>query len=141
MSYRQFYRPDLNLVYTGFGETVTLDQLRRCAVETYRDTRYRAAMRELFDFRATTAVDPQIGYQTLSEIWELQSGWVRNLRQGGQVVLVAPGDLVFGLCRIYTSLGEQTDLPITPCRDWEAACALLDIDPRFAELNAHRAET
>lgn len=139
MSYQQIFRPDLDLVYTRFGLSVSLESVRRCAIETFRDPRYRSGMRELIDFRETTVADSRLGFHTINELWESQTTWVRNLRQGGQVVLVATSDLVFGLCRMYASLAEEPNLPMTPCRDWQAACKLLDIDPAFA-LDAHQAE-
>jgi hypothetical protein len=139
MTYQQHFRPDLNLVYTRFGSNISLEELRRCAVETFRDPAYRPGMRELYDFRATTAADARLGFNTINEIHEMQTTWIRNLRQGGQVVLVATSDLVFGLCRIYASLAEQDDLAVTPCREWSAACALLGLDPG-GELGARIAE-
>ncbi len=129
MSYRQVFHHDLNLVYTRFGTDISLEEVRRAAVDTFRDQRYRQAMRELLDFRLTERADGRLGFHTISEICEMQASWIRNLRQGGQVVLVATGDLVFGLCRIYASLIEAPALPVTPCRDWEAACRLLRLDP------------
>jgi hypothetical protein len=139
MVYQQTFRPDLDLVYTRFGTEVSLAEIRRCAVDTFRDPLYRPGMRELVDFRATVTADAQLGFRTLNEIHELQATWIRNLRRGGRVVLVATADLIFGLCRIYASLAEQPDLPISCCRDWRAACRLLDLDPGV-ELAARSAE-
>ncbi len=129
MSYTQVFRPDLNLVYTRFERDLSLRDVRRCAVETFRDTRFRAGMRELYDLRATTSAEATLGFATLTEIQESQATWIRNLRRGGLVVLVAPNDLVFGLCRIYASLTETPELPVSPCRDWSIACRLLGLEP------------
>lgn len=139
MTYEQYFLPELDLVYNRFGASISLEALRQCAVETFRDPRYRPGMRELYDFRETTVADSRLGFNTINEIHESQTTWIRNLRAGALIVLVATGDLVFGLCRIYASLADHDDLTITPCREWSAACTILGLDPGIA-LAARRAE-
>lgn len=138
MSYLQVFRSELNLVYTRCQDSISLAGARRCAIETFRDPRYRPAMRELYDLRAATDADARLGFNSLHEIHESQATWIRNLRRGGMAVLVAGNDLVFGLCRIYASLVEMPDFSVSPCRDWRAACLLLGLDPQldFAALRA-----
>lgn len=132
MAYELIYRPDLTLVYVRFRGHLALADVRRCAVEVFRDPRYQPGLRELYDLRAATGADARLGFDALHEIHETQDSWIRNLRRGGQAVLVASGDLLFGLCRIYASLADRADFPVTPCRDWAAACRLLGIDPQTA---------
>lgn len=129
MSYQQVFRPDLDLVYSRFGTTVDLDDVQRCAVDTFRDPRYRAGMRELVDFRDATAVDPRLRFESIREIWEAQSSWIRSLRGGAHIVLVGSSDLAYGLIRMYVSLAEHGSSRLTPCRTWDTACRLLEIDP------------
>jgi len=128
MSYTQSFRPDLNLVYTRFGRDLTLETVRRCAIETFRHPRYVAGMRELIDLRAVAKPDPRFNFETIHEICETQATWIRTLREHSQVVLVADDDLTFGLARIYASLASHDDVRVTPCRDWETACRILGLD-------------
>ncbi|MEZ4389290.1 MAG: hypothetical protein R3D98_17220 [Candidatus Krumholzibacteriia bacterium] len=129
MSYEQTFRPDLNLVYTRFGPRLSLEDARQCAVDTFRDVRYRAGMSELMDFRGLTQPDIRFNFETIHEIWETQATWIRELRRQAEVVMVARSDLVFGLLRIYASLAAEDGVRVTPCRDWNAACRLLALDP------------
>jgi len=137
--YEQVFRPDLDLVYTRFAAQVGLEELRRCAISTFRDERYRAGMRELLDFRATTTPDPRLGFETIHAICETQATWVRHLRDRGHVVAVGGSDLVYGLIRIYMTLLEQQGLVASPCRDWATACRTLGVDPTF-DRGVRRAE-
>jgi len=128
MSYQQTFRPDLNLVYTRFGRVLSLETARQCAIDTFRDPGYVPGMRELMDLREVTDPDPRFTYDTIHEIWETQTTWIRALRRQTLVVAVADNDLVFGLMRIYASLAAQDEVRVTPCRDWSTACALLQLD-------------
>lgn len=133
MSYQQTFRPDLNLVVTRFERVLPLAALRQCAIDTFRDPAYRPGMGELYDFRAVTEPDPDLGFDTIQEIWQTQSTWIRELRQGSTVLMVASSDLMYGLVRIYASLAGQGSLKVTPCRDWDTACRLLRL-PADADL-------
>jgi hypothetical protein len=135
MSYAQSFHPDLNLVYTRFGQELSLETARRCAVETFRDPRYIAGMRELIDFRSVQSPDSRFNFETIHEIWETQATWIRTLREHTHVVLVAGDDLMFGLMRIYASLASQDNVLVTPCRDWNAACHALGIAPTLDLLS------
>ena len=134
MSYQQVFREDLDLVYSRFGATVRLADVKQCAVATFRDPRYRPGMRELIDFRAAKAVDPQLRFDSIREIWETQSTWIQRLRGDADVVLVGSSDLAFGLIRMYASLALTDSKRFSPCRTWDAACEVLAIDPTVALL-------
>jgi len=138
MSYEQAFRPDLNLVYTRFGRTLSLETARKCGIETFRDPRYQAGMRELCDFRGLVDPDPRFSFETIHEIWETQTTWIRTLRRQSEVVMVAASDLVFGLLRIYASLAAHDGIRVTTCRDWSLACKHLGIpaDTTFLERSA-----
>lgn len=129
MIFVQSFRPDLNLVYTRFGPELSLASARRFAVDTFRNARYVPGMRELIDLRAVESIDPDFNFETIHEIWETQTTWIRTLRERAEVVVVADTDLLFGLSRIYASLAHQEQLQVTPCRDWQVACDLLGVDP------------
>ncbi len=129
MSYEQTFRPDLNLVYTRFGPSLSLDVARQCAIDTFRDPMYQTGMRELCDFRAVVDPDPRFSFETIHEIWETQTTWIRSLRRQSEVVMVTGSDLIFGLLRIYASLAAQDGVRVTPCRDWNKACTLLGLHP------------
>lgn len=134
MSYQQAFRSDLDLVYTRFGSSVRLADVRQCALHSYRDPRYRPGMRELIDFRAAVDVDPDLRFDTIREIWDAQSTWIQRLRGDAQVVLVGSSDLAFGLIRMYVSLADHESQQLRPCRDWNTACKYLGIDPEIELL-------
>jgi hypothetical protein len=138
MSYEQAFRPDLNLVYTRYGPSLSLEDARLCSIATFRDPRYQAGMRELGDFRALIEPDPRFSFETIHEIWETQTTWIRTLRRQTEVVMVASSDLVFGLLRIYSSLAAHDGIRVTTCRDWNLACKHLGIpdDTVFLERAA-----
>ena len=129
MPLQQAFRPDQNLVYSRIAPTLDADTLRRWAIDTFRDPRYRAAMRELLDLRGVRDVAPDLGFGSVRSIYQIQRTWIANLRGRAPIVLVAPGDLIFGLARIYASLASQDGLQARPLRDWDTACRLLDLDP------------
>jgi len=135
----QVFRPDLDLVYSRLSGAVDRALLRRWAVETFRHPSYRDGMNELVDLRRAGPVGADLGFDTIRELYECQRTWIASRRRRSQLVLVAPDDLLFGLCRIYASLAGHDGLHASPCRDWVAACQLLGIDPG-EDLRARSAE-
>lgn len=117
---------DLDLVYTRWSGSVTIDDFRRTWATYLNDAYYKPGRTELNDFTDVEKVDADF-----SSIWSALN--MVNAQMPGQIVrtrtlLVAPDDVVFGLTRIYQTLSENSEgIVVELYRSREEALAALDL--------------
>ncbi len=117
---------DLDLAYSRWSGRVTVAAWR-ASFESYRkDAYFRPGRTKLNDLTAVTDMDADFNslWSVLDRVnWHLREHDVRT-----RVVLIAPGELVYGLARIFHSLSQNADgLEVELHRDAPSALAALGL--------------
>ncbi len=118
---------DLDLMYTAWCGRVSIEEFRAIFVRYVEDPNYRPGRTELIDFSDVEHIDANF-----SSIWSALN--LVNAQVPGQVVrtrtvMVAPGDVVFGLARMFQTLAENADgIKVEVYRSATMALDALDLD-------------
>jgi hypothetical protein len=119
--------PDLDLVYTAWWGDVSIAEWRQVFSRYLKDPHYRPGRTELTDLSGVGRIDA-----TFNSIWSALN--MVNAQLPGeaartQTLLVTPGEVAFGLARMYQTLAENANgIKVEIYRTPEAALRALNLD-------------
>ena len=119
--------PDLDLVYTAWWGDVSIAEWRQVFSRYLNDPHYRPGRTELTDLSGVGRIDA-----TFNSIWSalnMVNGQLPGGAERTRTVLVTPGEVAFGLARMYQTLAENANgIKVEIYRTPEAALRALNLD-------------
>lgn len=118
---------DHDLVVTRWWGVVSMDEWRDCFARYVGDAHYRPGRTELIDFAGVASIDA-----TFHSIWsalDTVNRQVPGLKVRTRTLMITPGEVVYGLARMYQTLAENADgIKVELYRQESEALAALCLD-------------
>jgi hypothetical protein len=105
---------------------VDVREMTRTAIAMVEDPAFAPGTDQLVDLSAVTGSDGV--FRNLRALASRGPDF-RDRLEGGRLAIVAPGDLVFGLARLYVAAGRDLPVEARVFREAEAARRWLDVEP------------
>ena len=110
MTVEYTYDEETNFIYTRFSGVLTDDDLEIQARAVAGDPRIKRGARELVDLRAVEKIEASIESIGIIICLDIEN---RDKFEGMKTAIVAPGDLLFGLSKIFEVRSEVQGSPST----------------------------
>jgi hypothetical protein len=98
---------DRDLVVCKWWGPISLSDFRVTFAKYLSDANYRPGRPELIDFTGVTSAD--VGFKSIWSALTTVNNQVPGKKVRTRTILIAPGDLVYGLSRMYQTLSQNTD--------------------------------
>ena len=119
------------LVYAKATGTVTFSDLMNHVAELCQDSKYKAPMKKLVDYRKIKTMDISMDEQ---KRFVEKKASAKELFSGEKCAIVAPTDFGFALARVHASLTGGAEWDTATFRDFNEALIWLGIELDDAEL-------
>jgi hypothetical protein len=117
---------DRDLVVCKWWGPISLSDFRVTFAKYLSDANYRPGRPELIDFTGVTSAD--VGFKSIWSALTTVNNQVPGKKVRTRTILIAPGDLVYGLSRMYQTLSQNTDgIRVEVYRTQREGIAALDL--------------
>jgi phage gp37-like protein len=115
-----------DLVVTKWWGEVSLAQFRQTFGRYLTDVNYHPGRTELIDFSGVTTVD--VGFKAVWSALTMVNNQVPGRKVRTRTVLIAPGEVIYGLSRMYQTLAQNEDgIQVEVYRTQQAAFDALEL--------------
>ena len=119
------------LLYAKAIGKVTFSELMNHLDELCQDSKYKAPMKKLIDYRQVKKMDISMNEQ---ERFVEKKASLKELFFGEKCAIVAPTDFGFALARVHGALSERSNIDTSIFRYFNEALAWLDVELDDDEL-------
>ena len=120
---------DRRVVVTRITGTIDNEEMLEAYRRLYSDPGWSPGFHEVADFR--TANMREVTNDAVEQVGELSERMARGTPF--KTAVIAPGDLPFGLARMYEALAAESPEEVRVFRDAARALAWLELEPELLE--------